>query len=149
MSDESGLDAAQVLLAKIRQKRGEIAAFIGATEPRNARLTNIAIICGAISAALTAAPALGGKPLTDWITEALGLSLPIWQLLCFGGMVCSIAATIATNLSKSHETSAKLIRAQLCDAKLEGLETLTQLRQVDVDEGAKLYVQHLADIPFI
>jgi hypothetical protein len=102
-----------------------------------------------VSAALTAAPALGGQSLTAWLTKTFELTLPIWQLLCLGAMMCSIAATIATNMAKSHETTTRLMQAQACDAKLEGLETLVEMRKVDIGDASEQYTRALTDIPFI
>jgi hypothetical protein len=137
------------LLDKIRAKRAEIDTFLRTMEPRSERLTNITIVCGAISAALTAAPALGGRSLTDWLTEIFGLTLPVWQLLCFGAMICSIAVTISTNLSRSQEITSKIMKAQACDAKLEGLETLIEVGRVDVDSASNQFVNALTHITFI
>jgi len=54
-------DSKEILLKKIHYKRAEIDSFLAGKEPRNRRLTNIAIICGTLAAVLTAGPALGGK----------------------------------------------------------------------------------------
>lgn len=149
MNDPRTSKPETALLDKIRVKRGEIDVYLRTMEPWSARLTNITIVCGAISAALTAAPALGGKSVTDWLTETFGLTLPIWQLLCFGAMICSIAVTITTNLSKSQEITSKVMKAQACDAKLEGLETLVEIGRVDIDSASEQYINALTDIPFI
>lgn len=137
------------LLARIRAKRAEIDQFLRTTQPRSTRLTNITIICGAISAALTAAPALGGQSLADWLTDVFGLNQPIWQLLCLGAMVCSIIVTVTTNMATSQELVAKVMKAQACDAKLEGLETLVEISRLDVDSASEQFVAALNDIPFI
>lgn len=149
MTDRTTLEPTSTLLTRIASKRGELAAYLKTMEPRNARLTNTAIICGAISATLTAAPALGGKSFTAWLTETFELTLPVWQLLCFGAMLCSIAATIATNMSQSHETTARVMRAQACNAKLEGLETLLQLGTIDADSASRQFVNAINDVAFI
>jgi hypothetical protein len=149
MTDKTNPESVTTLLMKIAAKRGELAAYLGRMEPRSARLTNIAIICGAISAALTAPPALGGESLTAWLTATFGLTLPIWQFLCFGAMACSVVATIVTNMSKSHETTARVMQAQACDAKLEGLETLLQVGTIDADSASEQFVHAIKDVPFI
>lgn len=137
------------LLAHIQQKRTEVAQFIQSADSRNHRLINTAIICGAVSAALTAGPALGGKSVNTWMSEIFPIDLPIWQLLCFGAMVCSVAATIATNLSKSHEVAAKLILAQTCKAKLEGLQSQTELKSLDVKAASEQFAKLLTEISFV
>ena len=138
-----------VLLQKIVEKRRELANYLRMTEPRSVRLTNIAIVCGAISAVLTATPALGGNDLVKWLTAALDSPLPIWQLLCFGAMICSVAATIATNMSKSHETTARVMKAQACDSKLEGLETLLEVGSVDTESASTQFADAIKDVPFV
>ena len=138
-----------VLLQKIVEKRRELANYLRMMEPRSARLTNIAIVCGAISAVLTATPALGGNDVAKWLTETLELPIPIWQLLCFGAMICSIAATIATNMSKSHETTARVLKAQTCESKLEGLETLLEVGSVDTESASAQFADAIKDVPFV
>ena len=137
------------LLQKVAGKRSEIRSFLSKTEPRNTRLVNIAIVCSAIAASLTAGPAFGGKTVTAWLTETLGLTSPVWQLLCLGATGCSVAAVIATNMSKSHEIATRLLRAQATDAKLEGLETLIEMDQIGIEKASSLYIQYLDDIPFL
>jgi hypothetical protein len=149
MSTESAPSSRHALLTHIQDKRVEVSKFIKGADGRNRRLTNIAIVCGAISAALTAGPALGGKSVNTWLTEAFQIELPIWQLLCFGAMVCSVAATITTNMSKSHEVSAKLMLAQACNAKLEGQHSQAALKSLDVKQATKQYAKLLTEISFV
>jgi hypothetical protein len=149
MSTEHAPTSRNALLSRMQEKRNEVVRFIHATDRRSRRLTNIAIICGAVAAALTAGPALGGKSVNAWLSEAFGTELPAWQLLCFGAMVCSVAATIATNLSKSHEVSSKLMLAQTCNAKLEGLQSQTELKSVDVKQASDEFAKLLTEIPFV
>lgn len=138
-----------MLLQKIEAKRQEIQSYISKTKPRKRRLANTAIVCSAIATALTAGPAFGGKTFSDWLTETLSLVSPVWQLLCLGAVIFSVAAAIVTNLSKSQDIVSKLQNAQSTDAKLEGLSTLIEMDQVDVDEASSHYVQYLNDIPFL
>lgn len=137
------------LLARIEAKRAELSLFIQIADRRNRRLTNIAIICGAVAAALTAGPALGGKSLNAWLTAAFGLDLPVWQLLCLGAMLCSVSATVATNLSKSHEVSARLMLAQACNAKLAGLYSQTELKSLDLRQASEQFARLLTEVPFV
>jgi len=142
-------ESKQTLLEKIRTKRSEIRAFLAKNEPRAARLVNTAIVCSALAAAFTAGPAFGGDTLTGWLTKTLGLASPAWQLLCLGATGCSVAAAIATNLSKSHDISSKILRAQTADAKLEGLETLVEAGQIPLEKGFTHYAQTLTETPFL
>ena len=136
------------LLRKIRDKRRRIAAFVGKLEPRGVRLMNLSIICGAIATALTAGPAIGGSRLTEALGTA-GPNSPSWRILCGAAMAFSLVATIATNLYKSHDTASRLAKAQACDAKLEGLETLVELRQMSTNEAATRYEECIPEVSFI
>jgi hypothetical protein len=149
MSTESAPSSRSALLSHIQDKRAEVSQFIKTADGRNRRLTNIAIICGAVSAALTAGPALGGKSVNTWLTDTFQVDQPIWQILCFGAMVCSVAATIATNMSKSHEVYAKLLLAQTCKAKLEGLQSQAEMKSLDVKQASEQYAKLLTEISFV
>ena len=136
------------LLKRIRERRRGIKWFIDNLEPTGMRLTNFNIVCGAIATALTAAPALGGKALM----EALGITDPetlAWRLLFASAAVFSLISTIAANLYKTHEIAARLGKAQVCDTKLEALETLLELDEIVVKKAAAQYTQCLAEIPFV
>jgi len=135
-------------LKRIRERRRSIKWYIESLEPTGARLTSVNIICGAIAAALTATSAIGGKSLMD----ALGISDPhsaTWRILFAIAALLSLFSTVAANLYKSHDISSRLGKAQVCDAKLEGLETLLELNQVALKEGATQYNQYVAEIPFV
>lgn len=147
MPDEQTPKAA--LLKRIATKREQISAFLSKSQPRSRKLVNTAIICGALAAALTAGPAFGGSTMTAWLTETLGLKSPVWQLLCLGSTICSVTAAIATNMSKSHAIASKILSAQACNAKLEGLELLIEMNQVDAEKSAALYTQYLTEISFV
>jgi hypothetical protein len=122
-------ETSENLLKRIRDRRRSIKCFIDNLEPTGTRLTNFNIICGAIATVLTATSAIGGKLLLD----ALGIIDPnslAWRILF---------ATAASQLSK----------AQVCDVKLEGLETLLELSPISLKEPATQYAQFIAEIPFI
>ena len=89
------------MVSRISQKRTQLETFLSAARPRKRRLLNTTIVGGSLAAALTAAPALGGQSFTAWLTGALGLASPSWRLLCAAASVCSLTATIATQLLKS------------------------------------------------
>jgi hypothetical protein len=136
------------LLRKLHDKRRRIAAFVHKYEPRGARLTNLGIVCGAIATTLTAAPAIGGLKLADALGSA-GPNSPSWRVLCGAAALFSLVATIATNLFKSHDIASRLARAQACDAKLEGLEVLAELKQLSLKEATARYEKCLPDVSFI
>ena len=51
----------EALLAKIRAKRKILADYLLKSEPRQSRLINFSIVAGALAAALTAGPGIGGE----------------------------------------------------------------------------------------
>lgn len=137
------------LMTRIQSKRAEVIKYIQATDRKIKRLTNMAIVCGALAAVMTAGPALGGKTLSNWFNDMFQMELPIWQILCFVAMMCSLCATIATNLSKSSDSMTKLVQAQVCNAKLEGLLTQTELKSLDVSEASDQFAKLLTEVSFV
>ena len=137
------------LLESVRQKRRQVETFLAAAVPRKRRLLNITIGAGALAAALTAGPAAGGQPFTAWMTAAMGLTSPSWRLLCGVASVCSILATIATQLLKSNNLEERITRAQGCRAKLEVLEIGIAAGQIDAARGTAEYMQCVQDAAFI
>jgi MFS family permease len=137
------------LLETVRQKRRQVDAFLTSAVPRKRRLMNITIAAGAVAAALTAAPAAGGQTFTTWMTTAMGLTSPSWRLLCGLATVCSIMATVATQLLKSNNLEERVIRAQSCRAKLEVLEIGIVAGQLDPPRATAQYIECVADVAFI
>lgn len=133
------------LVSLIRQTRTRMETFLSAARPRRRRLLNTTIVGGTLAAALTAAPAVAGEPFTAWLTGALGLASPSWRLLCAGASVCSVMATIATQLLKSHNIEEGVTRAQGCRAKLEVLEVGLRMGQLDVRQATTEYLKCVED----
>lgn len=136
------------LLKRIKTKRRSIRSYLDHLEPTGVRLANINIISGAVATVLTAAPAIGGSALID----VLGNSDPTsttWRLLFAAAALFSLGSTIAAELYKSREIASRLGKAQACDAKLEGLETLLLLKETELEKSANQYAQAIAEIPFI
>ena len=141
-------ETVETLLKRIRDRRGTIKRFIERLEPRGARLTSFNILCGSIATVLTATPAIGGKSLA----EAFGAPTPgspAWRIVFASAALFSLLSTVAANLYKSNDIASRLAKAQGCDAKLEGLETLLELNQIGVKESATQYTQCVSEIPFI
>lgn len=137
-----------ILLKRIRDKRDRIKLFLSNLEPTGIRLTNFNIICGAIATVLTATPAISGKELFN----ALSITDPnssIWRIWVGVAALFSLLSTIAANLYKSHDIASRLGKAQACYAKLEGLETLLDLNQIDINKAAIDYAQIISEVPFI
>jgi len=138
----------QSFLKRLRNRRRTINSFIKHLEPKGVRLTNINIICSAVATLLTAGPAIGGKTLFD--TIGVSPEDPAsFRLIFAGAALFSLVSVIAANLYKSHDIAANLNKARACDAKLEGLETLLELRKIALDDAATQYIQVLPEISFI
>jgi len=141
--------SADALLTKIRTKRQQLADYIDKSEPRNLRLINYSIISGALAAALTVGPGIGGVDFIDSANNVASFGIPIWQILCLIATVLSVSAVIINGMLKSHDMTSKITSARICDAKLEGLETMLELGQISLEQATPLYTQYLADIPHV
>jgi hypothetical protein len=137
------------MVSRIRQKRTQLETFLSAARPRKRRLLNTTIVGGSLAAALTAAPALGGQSFTAWLTGALGLASPSWRLLCAAASVCSLTATIATQLLKSNNIEENVTRAQGCRAKLEVLEVGLTMGDIDTRQATSEYLKCVEDAAFL
>ena len=138
-----------LLLEHIANRRHDLDAYLKRARPRSERMTVVTIVSSAIAAALTAGPALGGKPFTDALTLTMDLDVPVWRPLCFIAMVASIVAAISANLSRSKNAEARIIGAEACNAELEGLQTLLEFHQVPVRQAVKIYQGSVAKVPFV
>jgi cellobiose-specific phosphotransferase system component IIB len=145
----SGEDGRAALIAWIQAKREHLDTYLARTVARRRRQLNLTLVAGTLAAALTAAPALGGKPAADWLTAALGLSSPAWRLLCVAGMICSLTATVTTQLAKSHNVDEHINRAQTARARLEMLEVGLSLPGYDYAAAAEECLQCIKDTAFI
>jgi MFS family permease len=141
--------AATDLLAQIRRKRAEVEASVTTTLPRKRRLLNISIIGGALAAVLTTGPAVGGQAFATWLKGAFALTSPAWQLLCAAAAVCSVAATVATQLLKSNNLEERVYRGQSCRAKLEALEVGLSTGQLDIPHATTEYMKCLEEAAFL
>ena len=137
------------LLGRISQQRARVDAFLAAAVPRKRRLLNTTIIGGSLAAALTAGPAVGGQSFTAWLTAALGLSSPSWRLLCAGAAVCSVMATVATQLLKSDNVEQNVTRDQCARAKLEVLELGLKIGHLDERQALAEYLKCVEETAFL
>jgi hypothetical protein len=137
------------ILGRIRQKRLQLDRFLAVARPRKRRLINTTIVGGSIAAALTAAPALGGQSFTTWLTSVLGLTSPSWRLLCAAASICSITATVATQLLKSHNIEEHVTRAQGSRAKLEVLEVGLSTGQLEAPQATAEYLKCVEETAFL
>jgi hypothetical protein len=137
------------LVDRIRRTRADVDAFLALAVPRKRRLLNTTIIGGSCAAALTAGPAVGGQPFTAWLTGTLALENPSWRLLCGAAAVCSLTATVATQLLKSHNVEEHVARAQGCRARLDVLEVSLQLGELDPKQAAAEYLKCVEQVAFL
>ena len=137
------------LLSRVQATRAQVDAFVAAAAPRKRRLLNTTIVGGAVAAALTAVPAVGGAPVTSWLTAALGLESPVWRLLCGAASLSSMAATIATTTLKSTHLEENIARALACRARLEAIETGIALGHVDLRQATTDYLKCVEDAAVI
>ncbi|MFH5832107.1 hypothetical protein ACG2F4_09535 [Halalkalibaculum sp. DA3122] len=137
------------LLKKIKNKRREAADYLSRNEPKKSRLLTTSIIAGALAAALTAGPGMGGSGFIEAAKGVVSFGIPVWQVLCLLATLLSMAAVISNGLLKSDDISSKIAQVRSCDAKLEGLETMLELNQIDLEHAASLYTQYLTDIPHV
>ena len=137
------------LLTKIRKKRHKLAAYLAKSEPRYMRLINFSIISGALAASLTAGPGIAGNGFVDTVKDAASFGVPIWQVLCLLATILSVSTVIMNSMLKSHSLTSKINSARSCDAKLEGLETMLELSQINVEQATPLYTQYLTEMPHV
>ncbi len=137
------------LLTQIRNKRARVEAVVAAAAPRKRRLLNMSIIGGALAAVLTTGPAVGGQPFATWLKTSLDLTSPAWQLLCGGAALCSVIATVCTQLLKSNNLEERVFRGQSCRAKLEALEVGLSTGQMDVPSATAQYMKCLEEAAFL
>ncbi|MCG2588823.1 hypothetical protein [Rhodohalobacter sulfatireducens] len=137
------------LLKKINTKRGEVSDYLKKNEPRHSRYITISIVAGALAAALTAGPGVGGPGFIESAKGVISFGIPVWQVLCLVATLLSMSAVIANGLLKARDLTSKITQVRGCDAKLEGLETMLEFEQIDLKQATSLYTQYLTEIPHI
>ena len=137
------------LLTRVRTKRAQLSTCLAAAKPRRRRLLNTVVLGGSLAAALTAGPAIGGASFTAWLTATLGLTSPSWRLLCGVASVCSLMATISTQMLRSHNIEENVVKAQACNAKLEVIETGLALGQLDLKQATDHYLRCVEESAFL
>lgn len=141
--------AAADLLTRVARKRQDVERFVTDAIPRKRRLLNVTIVGGTLAAALTAGPAVGGASFTAWLTSTFGLVSPAWQLLCGAATACSLGATVATQLLKSHNIEEHVARALGCRAKLEVLEVGLSTGVVDLAQATAEFMRCVEETSFL
>ena len=138
-----------VLDQRIHATRRVIDAYLMSARRRRDRLVRATIVGGSIAAALTAGPGFGGKSFSDWLGETFGLTNPAWQILCLAAMLCALAATIATQLNRSHRNEENIVRAQGARVALEVLDVGITSGSLDGQEAMRQFQRCLENISFL
>jgi hypothetical protein len=145
MIDRTTHDSDRELTTLVEAKRVDVERYLRSTTGRSKLLVNLNIAAGSIAAVLTAAPALGGKPLSDWLGETLTLSTPAWRILCALACACSVIATIATQMRASHHYEDRIAKAHELKAALEVLELELRCGTLDREHAAERFSRCITD----
>lgn len=129
------MNDADALLEKIKTKHRAIADYLRKNEPRQSRLITISIVAGALAAATTAGPGVGGGGFIEALKGVVSFGIPVWQVLCLLATLLSVAVVITNGMLKSNDIASKISQARGCDAKLEGLEIMLELQQIDLQQA--------------
>lgn len=140
---------AEALLEKIKARRRKVAEYLDKNEPRQSRLITISIVAGALAAALTAGPGVGGAGFIETARDVVSFGVPVWQALCLMATFLSVSVVIANGMLKSNDLMSKISQARGCDAKLEGLEIMLSMNQIDLKQATSFYTQYLTEISHI
>lgn len=143
------MNDAEVLLDRIKTKRREIAEYLTENEPKQSRFITISIVAGALAAALTAGPGVGGSGFIETASGLVSFGIPVWQVLCLLATFLSMSAVIANGLLKTNDLTSKITQVRGCDAKLEGLEIMLDMNQIELKQATSLYTQYLTEIPHV
>jgi hypothetical protein len=139
------------LCARIKARRADIDAFLAHARPRRNVLNNISIVCSALAAVFTAAPALGGAKAMKAVADDLSLGVPshVWRPLCIGAFIVAVAAAVAANLHRSYDLPAQVAAAEACNAELESLLALLDFDDLPMHNAVDHYQQSIHKIPFV
>lgn len=142
-------DPTEDLRERIEAMRRDVGRYLREARRRGRVLVRTTIIAGSIATAFTAAPALGGQSLADWLTATSSLDAPSSQILCGIAAACSLAATVATQLQKSNDYDERVVRARSAMAVLEELDVGLGGRNLDLDDATARYVDCVRNTSFI
>jgi hypothetical protein len=127
------------LLKRIRSKRRRLETFVTQLDRSGARLTTVSIVCGAAVAILNGSEMLGAQKLSPALR---------WVVPGTAALI-SLAGAAAAGVYKFRDTAARLAKTQECGARLEGIEMLVEVGQLDVREAVLRFEKCLAEIAFV
>ncbi|HEX2225918.1 MAG TPA: hypothetical protein VHM64_02175 [Candidatus Binatia bacterium] len=142
-------DNREKLQQRIREKQGQIQAFLAKAQPRTTRLAIASIVCAGLAGLLTAGPAAGGPSFTQALTETLGTTSPSWRLLCAAATVLSFLATTMLSIHKIQDLPDRVAKAQAAYSRLEAIETLLETTEISTSTAADQYAQIVHDVSFV
>jgi hypothetical protein len=145
---ETGMASGE-LLNRVRSKRAEVDKYLEFNSRRRRLLVNLVIIAGALAALLTAPPAVGGKPFTDWLQQLFHSSAPAWRFLCLFACLASLVSVIAIQIQKSNNYEEHIVRAQGLRAALEVLEVSIRCGSLTTHEVTSQFLKCLEDSSFM
>lgn len=117
------------LLIELRRQREQLERFLRRNQPRQLRLSGLAVTASTLAAVLTAAPALGGQSFTSALTKLPGLQSPSWRWICGVATLLSTLASACSQLLQSSRLEEKVNRCQTARARLDALELGLELGQ--------------------
>lgn len=133
----------------IQGTRGQVNTYLIKARARQRRMLTLAVLAGALATLFAGAPAVGGKALSDSLDATFGLSSPVWQLLCTGAALCSLAAAVSTQLLKSQNIEEHVSKAEGVRARLEILEVGRVTGTLTPEQVAAEYTACVALVSFI
>ena len=139
----------QDLLSQIRRKRTQVETFLAVARPRRRRLLNTP------DRGWLSRGGADGGPRCRWSSSPARSPGP-WASIrrhrpgdSFRASVCSIMATVATQLLKSDNIEEHVTRAQACRAKLEVLEVGLTVGELDVRQATTEYLKCVEEASFL
>ncbi len=149
MADDS--KSRKQLCTRVRERRADIEEFLTHAKPRRNVLINISIVCSALAAVFTAAPAAGGPKLVQAIAGNLNLDSPpqVWRPLCIAAFIVAVAAAVTANLNRSYDLPAQVAAAEACNAELESLLAQLDFDDLPLHNAVEHYQQSIQKIPFV
>jgi len=148
-SENSGDDEGNGLVSRVRAKRAEVERYLRAVGARRRRLITVTIFAAAISTLLTGPAALWGQELAALFTETFGSATDGWRTLCAVAAVCSLTATVATQLQTSKNYEEHIARAQEIMPTLEALELAITLDHLNQNEATSQYLKIIEGTSFM
>ena len=138
------------LLDRVRSKRTEVDKYLAFNFGRRRRLVNLVVIAGASAALLTAPPAVGGKPFTEWLQGVFpSLAPSSWRFLCLLACLASLASVVAIQIQKSNNYEEHIVRAQGLRAALEVLEFSITCGSLTIHKATSQFLKCLEDSSFM